>query len=247
MNKFREIFFLYKNTFVWGFILIVIAALSFTGIYYFGLLEREKEEIVEAKFPDIEEVELNNDEKEKITENNDEEQVDNLFELIKVDIKGKVKNPGVYEVESNYRVIDAIKKAGGFTSDADTSIINLSKKVYDEMVIIIYSKSEVKNIVDIKQNEENKQTACLSNQKLVNGACVIDEEQKNEDSLDKKVSINTDNIEELMKLSGIGEAKAKQIIEYRKTNGDFKNIEDIMKVEGIGESVFEKIKNNITT
>ena len=61
-----------------------------------------------------------------------------------IDIKGAVKNPGVYELDSHLTVNDAIKIAGGLTSEADTSIINLAKKISDEMVIIIYTKEEVK-------------------------------------------------------------------------------------------------------
>lgn len=58
------------------------------------------------------------------------------------------------------------------------------------------------------------------------------------------VNINTASQKELMTLSGIGEAKAKAIIEYRaKTR--FKKIEDIMQVKGIGQSIFDKIKKDI--
>ena len=49
-----------------------------------------------------------------------------------------------------------------------------------------------------------------------------------------------------MTLSGIGEARAKEIIEYRNTNGPFKTIEDLKNIPGIGESIFAKIKENIT-
>ena len=49
-----------------------------------------------------------------------------------------------------------------------------------------------------------------------------------------------------MTLSGIGEAKAKSIIEYREQNGGFKSIEDIKNVTGIGDALFDKIKENIT-
>ena len=47
-------------------------------------------------------------------------------------------------------------------------------------------------------------------------------------------------------MPGIGEAKAKEIIEYRKQNGPFSKIEDILNVTGIGESLFAKIKDYIT-
>ena len=49
-----------------------------------------------------------------------------------------------------------------------------------------------------------------------------------------------------MMLEGVGEAKAKSIIEYREKNGLFQSIEDLLNVSGIGESLFAKIKENIT-
>ena len=49
-----------------------------------------------------------------------------------------------------------------------------------------------------------------------------------------------------MTLPGIGESKANSIITYREQNGNFKTIEDITKVSGIGESMYEKIKDHIT-
>ena len=59
------------------------------------------------------------------------------------------------------------------------------------------------------------------------------------------ININTDDEATLMLLKGIGEAKAKAIIEYREAQ-PFETIEDIMKVSGIGEKTFENIKDRIT-
>lgn len=49
-----------------------------------------------------------------------------------VDIKGEVVAPGTYELKNTSRVIDVIKIAGGLTENADTTVINLSKRIEDE-------------------------------------------------------------------------------------------------------------------
>lgn len=59
------------------------------------------------------------------------------------------------------------------------------------------------------------------------------------------ININTAGVDELTKLTGIGNKKALEIIEYRNKNGKFTNIEDIKKVKGIGEKSFNKIKDRI--
>ena len=62
----------------------------------------------------------------------------------------------------------------------------------------------------------------------------------------KLISINTATVEELTSLSGIGESKALNIVKYREEHGLFKATEEIMNVSGIGEAAYQKIKENIT-
>ena len=59
------------------------------------------------------------------------------------------------------------------------------------------------------------------------------------------VDINTAGVEELMKLEGIGEKRAADIISYRETMGGFNSIEELMNVSGIKEAVFNRIKDKI--
>lgn len=178
------------------------------------------------------------------------EKKEKTIEKIKVDIKGEINAAGIYEMNKGQRVSDLIEKAGGTTKNADTSIINLSKKLTDEMVVIIYSKAEVNNL---KQSSKKTEIVCPN----VNDACISEEnkteiliENNNQDTKSEtkntKISINSASLEELQTLNGIGTSKAKAIVEYRKQNGKFKNIEDLLNIKGIGESLLEKIKDNIT-
>lgn len=170
-----------------------------------------------------------------------------IVNKIKVDIKGSVQSPGVYELDEDSRVIDLINMAGGLLKDSNTELINLSMKLKDEMTIIIYSNKEIDNY---KKNNNKKEIVYIEVEKCpdkINDACINKTtESKNSDKLDNKISINNASIQELVKIPGVGEAKAKDIVSYREKNGLFKTIEDIKQVSGIGDSLFEKIKDNIT-
>ena len=150
--------------------------------------------------------------------NNKVEKAENRHdEKIFVDVKGAVKHPGVFETTKDKRVKDLIEEAGGLLDDADTSTLNLSQKVKDQMIIYV-----------LKHGEKPKQISDSSS-------------SSNTDV----ININTANKEQLMKISGVGKTKAEAIIAHREKNGDFKKKEDITKVRGIGKSTFEKIKDKI--
>lgn len=172
---------------------------------------------------------------ELISNTIEEPQVTESKETIRVDVKGMVKKAGVYELAKNSIVNDAIKKAGGLTSKADTTNVNLSKSLTNEMVIYIPKKEEV--------------TKSVVNDALVdksNSVGFEDSPSSNETTnTSTKVNINTATLKELTTLSGIGESKAQAILEYRTKNGNFKTLEDLKKVSGIGEAAYEKIKDNI--
>ena len=181
-------------------IITVLIMLSLFGIYYFTSNNKEsiKEEIVIEK---------------------------EVSSKLVVDIKGEVKTPGVYELESGKRINDVITLAGGLTVDADVLNINLSEKITDGMLINIPKKEEL-----IEEDETIKETK---------------KEVVTTTSKDNKISINNASLNELMKINGIGRVKAESIINYRNTNGKFKSIEELTKVNGIGKSTFEKIKDYI--
>ena len=142
--------------------------------------------------------------------------------VIFVDIKGAVKNPGVYQMKVGDRVKDALDAAGGLTDEADSQKVNLAKRLEDQMVIVVP-----------KVGEEAEEIPAGATSK--------------EEAKEGKVNINTATVEELKTLKGVGEKKAEAIIEYRKKNGSFKTKEDLMKVRGIGKKLFESFQERIVT
>lgn len=145
-----------------------------------------------------------------------------------VHICGAVVNPGVYGLEEGQRVYHVVEKAGGYTQEAAADYLNLAAPVGDGMKLIVPTREEL-----------------LSNPgESLYGTASLPEEA--ETGKPGKINLNTATKEALMGLSGIGEAKAGEIIRYREEHGGFRKIEDIMKIPGIKEAAFQKIKDEVT-
>ena len=222
----------YRKQIIIGIIIFIFLVGGVVGtIYYFNNKQEEKKPEIILKKKDKKET----------------KEVEEVV-LFQVDIKGEVRTPGIYQIKEGSRVMDVINMAGGLTENANTTVINLSKKVLDEMVIIIYSNSEVEDFKRTKEVEEQVQKSCVQKEEnaVKNDACIeIDNYQDGQ--VLGKININTATVEQLTALPGVGESKAKSIVEYRNTNGNFNTIEDIKNVTGIGDSLFAKIKDYITT
>ena len=147
-----------------------------------------------------------------------------------VDIKGEVLRPGVYEFSCESRIQEVIKKAGGFTEEADETKINLAQKISDQMQIIVpnlHSKQEG-GVTAENTGKENSSNMTPSNAKQ------------------EKVNINKATLEELQTIKGIGKKKAEAILQYRKEHGVFRTKEDLLQVKGIGKKALEAIENQVT-
>ena len=169
------------------------------------------------------------EEKEELGEEFNKETEDNTKiseEEIKVDLKGAVQSPGVYEMENDQRVIDCINKAGGFLEGAEQKSVNLAERLTDQMVIYIPLKGE-NPVGDNYLNES-----------------IVNTIQANSEA--DKIDLNRANKEDLKSLNGIGDVKAENIISYREANGKFKSIEEILNISGIGEATLDKLKEEIT-
>ena len=164
MEKLKEFFYILRNNrnnIIIGITCVLVALISVVAFYKINnkyntrndIKEKEEERIIEKE--------------EKKTEKTKE-----LEEEFRVEIKGEVKKPGVYTINSSKRVIDVINKAGGLTKSSDISIINLSKKVKDEMVIIVYSKNEVATFIKNKKIDNTKLEICKQEFLITNDACI---------------------------------------------------------------------------
>lgn len=155
----------------------------------------------------------------------EEEKTNPEMETIMVDIKGAVVKEGVYQLQRNSRVTDAIQIAGGLRDDADPNAINLAQKLSDEAILYVARQGENKSIID----SQGQQSSSI--------------EQGGQ--RDQKVNINKATIEDLRKIPGIGEKRAQEILDARDSKGGFKSIDDLLTISGIGQKTLEKIKNDI--
>jgi len=136
--------------------------------------------------------------------------------LICVYVCGAVAAPGVVELPEGSRVADALLAVGGFAEDAGQEYVNLAAKVEDGQKIYFPTKAEIQTWETEVYLEENG-----------------------------IVNINTADKTQLMTLPGIGEARAEDIIAYRKKHGAFQRKEDLKNVSGIKDNMYQKLKDKI--
>ena len=170
--------------------------------------------------------------------------------LLTVHVCGAVRREGVYSLPAGSRIRDAVDAAGGFSGDADRSYLNLAMKIEDAWQIRVPTKEEAEAL-RLEQGRSGAGTAVpgaspgLSGTSGLQGAGTAKDEA-GKGNQEEKINLNTASKEQLMKIPGVGEAKAQRIIEYREQNGRFEAIEDLMKVPGIKDASFQKMKDYIT-
>lgn len=147
-----------------------------------------------------------------------------------VDIKGEVLRPGVYEFSCESRLQEVIKKAGGFTEEADQTKINLAQKITDQMQIV------VPNLRSKQEGEVTEENSGKGSSSSTNPS----------HSKQGTVNINAATLEELQTIKGIGKKKAEAILQYRKEHGPFRTKEDLLQVKGIGKKALEAIESQVT-
>ncbi|VDG23883.1 helix-hairpin-helix domain-containing protein [Lactiplantibacillus mudanjiangensis] len=150
-----------------------------------------------------------------------------------VDVKGAVKQPGIYQVKAQMRVADVIALAKGLRPKADRLQVNLAEKVTDQQVIYVPEKGETKKPV-ASQSAASSTGGSTGGTKSTGG-----------DS-GAQINLNTADVTELQKLAGVGQKKAEKIIEYRDSHDGFKTVDDLKQVSGIGDKTLEKFRSQLT-
>lgn len=152
-----------------------------------------------------------------------------------VHVDGAVASPGVYALKGNNpRINDAVTAAGGLTSEADTYSLNLASPVADGQKVYVSKVGE-------RTPQANEDTESQANNTEMQPTAGTQDVSAS----DSRININTAAAEELQTLAGIGEATSAAIVKDRESNGPFGSVEDLMRVSGIGEKKFEKIRDKI--
>jgi competence protein ComEA len=141
--------------------------------------------------------------------------------LVTVDVAGAVNNPGVYDLESSARVIDAIKIAGNSLTGTDLSDLNLARVIRDGEQIYVAPTAKTKIPAGRK----------FPIKKIIKSG---------------PLNINRATAKQFEALDGVGPVLAKRIVAYRVANGPFITLEDLDKVSGIGPAKFAQFKSQIT-
>jgi competence protein ComEA len=131
-----------------------------------------------------------------------------------INVAGKVKSPGVYQLPPGSRVIDAIEAAGNHLKGVDISDINLARLLVDGEQILV---------------GENRLQSSKSVARKI--------------TVDNPLDINRATLAQLDTLPGIGPVTAQRIIDYRNKVGRINALDELKKISGLGGAKFEEIKS----
>ncbi len=132
-----------------------------------------------------------------------------------VHVLGAVEHPGLFVLDADARLVDAVAAAGGTTDDADLAAINLARAVNDGEQILV----------------------------PVRGAA--GGEGAGAPPGDDRIDLNTADQAALETLPRIGPALAERIISWREENGRFQSVDDLLAVPGIGEKLLAGIRDGV--
>ena len=163
--------------------------------------------------------------------------------LIAVHVAGHVKHPGLYHLDPQARVDDAVTKAGGATDDADVDKLNLAASIEDGTKLDVPGKGQPDSKSESLAPDQPTLTSHTVSAPIASKSWPkTSPSRKGPKAPAGKVSLNKASIEDLQQLPGVGPATAQKIVEYREANGGFKDVDEIQNVKGIGPVKFGKME-----
>lgn len=143
--------------------------------------------------------------------------------VLLVDVAGWVRRPGVYEFREGARIVDAIEAAGGARPGAALEMLNLAAPLADGTQVLVVKAGAA--------------PAPAPGAPAAPGAA---------GAPGGLVNVNTASATELEALPGIGEVIAQRIVDHRTANGPFASVEELLEVSGIGEAILGSIRELVT-
>lgn len=159
-------------------------------------------------------------------------------QAIAIHIVGQVKKPGVWFVPEGSLVLDVVTKAGGLTSSADATAINLARKVSaGEHIYVPAPGEKVPTLPAVAQPTPKSSGTSRT------GA----DGKGSPAATPTPVNVNTASAQELEQLPGIGPVTAERIVQWRLDNGPFMKSAELRQVRGIGPALMKQLRGRVTT
>lgn len=135
-----------------------------------------------------------------------------------VHVLGAVARPGLYVLDADARLVDAVAAAGGTTEEADLAAVNLARLLEDGEQIVVPA---------------------------VGPAPEASQAPGDAAPGDERIDLNTADQAALETLPRIGPALAERIIAWREENGRFRSVDDLLAVPGIGEKLLAGLRDGV--
>jgi competence protein ComEA len=137
-----------------------------------------------------------------------------------VDVVGAVRRPGLYRLVEGARIADAVARAGGATSKANLSLINLAAPLADGQQVVVPGRGAAAGAPVAPVGSSAAPGAPSG-----------------------PVHLNTATLEQLDSLPGVGPVTAQKILDYRQKHGSFSSVDELDAVPGIGPARMDQLKD----
>lgn len=166
--------------------------------------------------------------------------------VVKVHVAGAVRNPGVYQLASSARVVDAVLAAGGATSRADLESINLAQTIVDTEQVYVPARRASRPRVTVAPRLRPNRRADQPSPSATSTTASGQASTVGGPVSAARINLNSATASQLDTLPGVGPTTARAIISYRTKHGPFTKVEDLLNVTGIGPSKLAAMRDRVS-